>query len=111
MQEEKKNFNLCILGLASIIIAVVTTGISIVIYHKSGDIYLDRSRPGFLPDEEEIEQPTIEEFNFSEAGPITQYDIDEYIKHYIENMNELDKIDAPFGAGPLSGKSLGIPEK
>ena len=60
MQEKKKiprgGWNLIIMGLISIVIATATTGISLAIYHNSGDIYLDRSRPGFLPDEEEIEE-------------------------------------------------------
>ena len=47
--------NLVLLGVLAVLIATVTTCISLAIYHNSGDIYLDRSRPGFLPDEEEIE--------------------------------------------------------
>ena len=38
-----------ILGVVAIMIAVATTGVSLAVYHNSGDIYLDRSRPGFLP--------------------------------------------------------------
>ncbi len=55
--EKKQNrgaINLIIMGLLAVLIAVSTTGISLAIYHNSGDIYLDRSRPGYLPDEEEI---------------------------------------------------------
>jgi hypothetical protein len=48
--------NLVLLGLASILIAVMTTSVALAIYHNSGDIYLDRSRPGYLPDEQEIEK-------------------------------------------------------
>ena len=48
--------NLVILGVAATVIAIITTGVSLLIYHNSGDIYLDRSRPGFLPDEEEAEE-------------------------------------------------------
>lgn len=109
--EEKKNINLSVLGLISVAIAIITTSISILVYHNSGDIYLDRSRPGFLPDEEEIEQPEIEEFKFSETGPVTQYDLEEYLKHMQENMDELNKLGTPFNPTPLSGKSLGIPEE
>ena len=46
--------NLIILGILSIIIALTTTSVSLAIYHNSGDIYLDRSRPNVLPDEDEI---------------------------------------------------------
>ena len=48
--------NLIILGVVSGIIALATTGVSLAVYHNSGDIYLDRSRPGYLPDKEEIEE-------------------------------------------------------
>ena len=47
--------NLLLLGLVSIVVALMTTGVSLAVYHNSGDIYLDRSRPGFLPDDEEVE--------------------------------------------------------
>ena len=64
--------NLIILGVAAVLIAAITSGVSLVIYHNSGDIYLDRSRPGFLPDEEEIEEETEdeEEYSFNKTGPI-----------------------------------------
>ena len=66
---EKKNHNLFLLGVGATLIAMLTTGISILIYHYSGDIYLDRSRPGFLPDKEEIEsQDEDEEYVFSKTA-------------------------------------------
>ena len=46
--------NLIILGLAAIAVAVTTSGISLWIYRQN-DIYLDRSRPGFIADGEENE--------------------------------------------------------
>ena len=45
--------NLMILGCGAIFLAGVTTTASLMIYRSSGDIYLDRSRPGYLPDSEE----------------------------------------------------------
>ena len=36
--------HLAILGAGAILIAGVTTGISLMVYRNSGDIYLDRSR-------------------------------------------------------------------
>ena len=42
--------NLLILGCSAIAITAITTGLSLFIYRQTGDIYLDRSRPGFLPD-------------------------------------------------------------
>lgn len=109
----KKNHNLFLLGVGATLIALLTTGISIIIYHKSGDIYLDRSRPGFLPDKEEIESQNDddEEFIFSENGPITKYDLDEYLKGFNEEMKDLDDLKNPYSAEPLSDDALGIPAK
>ena len=53
--------NLVILGILAIFIAILTSSISLIIYHNSGDIYLDRSRPGFLPDEKEEEIQKLNE--------------------------------------------------
>lgn len=44
--------NLLLLCLAGIVMAFVSTGISLAIYKGTGDIYLDRSRPGFISDDE-----------------------------------------------------------
>ena len=110
MNPEKPNHNLAILGVVAILIALITTGISILVYHNSGDIYLDRSRPGFLPDEEEVEEETREDYKFSENDALSQDAIDNYLKHYQEALENLDKIESPFNAEPLSNKALGIPE-
>ena len=67
--------NLLILGVTAVAISVVATGASLLIYHNSGDIYLDRSRPGFLPDEEEIEEEETKRENsyeFSSEGEINK---------------------------------------
>ena len=107
---EKKNHNLFLLGVGATLIAMLTTGISILIYHYSGDIYLDRSRPGFLPDKEEIEsQDEDEEYIFSEDGPVTKYDLDEYLKQFQEEIKDLDELKNPYGPDPLSDGALGIP--
>lgn len=109
---EKKNHNLFLLGLGSTLVALLTTSISIIIYHKSGDIYLDRSRPGFLPDKEEIESHSDdEEYVFSENGPITKYDLDEYLKMFNERLKDLDELENPYSSEPLSDDALGIPAK
>lgn len=107
---EKKNHNLLLLGIGATLIAMITTGISILIYHYSGDIYLDRSRPGFLPDKEEIEsQGEDTEYLFSAEGPITKYDLDEYLKQFQEEIKDLDELKNPYGPEPLSDDALGIP--
>ena len=51
--------NLVFLGLGAVLIATLTTSISLYLYHESGDIYLDRSRPGFLPEKVETVKKKI----------------------------------------------------
>ena len=101
--------NLFILGVVSVAIAVATTAISLVIYHNSGDIYLDRSRPGFLPDKTEV-QPVVDgDYSFEPSGQLTVDNMDEYIKYYEENVDMIDDLVNPFSGTPLSDESLGIP--
>ena len=101
---------LIILGIASALIALATTGISLAIYHNSGDIYLDRSRPGFLPDEEEIEDNKTEEddYTFEKSGAITKEVLDEYIEKIEEQIKEIDDYKLLFDNTSLSDEKLGI---
>lgn len=109
--KNKGSRNLFFLGLGAFAIALCTTGLSLFIYHASGDIYLDRSRPDFLPDETEAtEEDEIEQdYHFSDTGPITKQDLDEYLKELQETIDNIDKLTNPYGETPLSDESLGIP--
>ena len=105
--------NLILLGLISTVIAMMTTGVSLAIYHNSGDIYLDRSRPGFLPDEEEIEQvenePDEAEYEFDKDVQLTTETIDEFLKELKKETDEIEAYEKPFGSEVLSDEHLGIP--
>ena len=105
--------NLVLLGIFAITIAMITTGVSLTIYHNSGDIYLDRSRPGFLPDEEEVkeEKNEEEEYEFSRSGKITAEVLDELLKNLDTEVQEIDAYGDQFGEGALSNERLGIPEE
>lgn len=102
--------NLVILGVVSTVIALMTTGLSLLIYHNSGDIYLDRSRPGFLPDEEEAETEAEEEdeYDFSKIGPLSAEVLEEYLKKMKIEVDAIDAYDKPFEEKVLSDESLGI---
>lgn len=110
---ERGGRNMVILGVVSVLIALMTTGVSLAIYHNSGDIYLDRSRPGFLPDEEEIENENDKEeekdYDFSRDGNLTREDLEEYIKNLKKEMKAIDDFKKPFGEDVLSNEHLGIP--
>lgn len=103
--------NLVILGVASTLIALITTGVSLVVYHNSGDIYLDRSRPGYLPDEEEIEEEgeKEEEYIFEKTGKLTAAIIEEYLEKMQVEVRAIDAYEKPFDENVLSDERLGIP--
>ncbi len=102
--------NLVILGIASVVVALLTTGVSLALYHNSGDIYLDRSRPGYLPDEEEIKQDddTNEDYTFNKSGILNATVVDEYLENLQAEIDAIDAYENPFGASALSDEKLGI---
>lgn len=101
--------NLVILGVVSVVVALSTTGVSLAVYHNSGDIYLDRSRPGYLPDEEEIEEePQEEEYTFSKSGLVTKDVLDEYAEALESEIKAIDLYDEPFDEKALSDEKIGL---
>ena len=105
----KSRRNLIILGCASVLIALITSGVSLVVYHNSGDIYLDRSRPGFLPEKKEEEKKEKEEeYKFEDNGKITDSSLKEYLNYYNEAVKYLEKLEDPFSVSSLSDESLGL---
>lgn len=101
--------NLLFLGLATIVISIATTTISLVLYHNSGDIYLDRSRPGFLPDKAEtLEKPTSSEYVFPDNTPVNSQGLNDYLKAFKKSSKKLDQLDSSFSPDPLSDDSLGL---
>ena len=104
--------NLLLLGLGSVVIALITTSISLAVYHNSGDIYLDRSRPGFLPDEKEVEEDEEMEDNYSfpKSGVLTADILEEYLEKLDVEVKAIDSYENPFSPNVLSDEKLGIPQ-
>ena len=102
--------NLAILGIGATLIATLTTSIGLFVYWKSGDIYLDRSRPGYLPDPEEVEeeQNISTTYTYAESGPLDKTELKTYLKELKEINNRLKALANPYSADSLSDKSLGI---
>ena len=109
-QIPKGGRNLVVLGIAATLITLVTTFISLKIYHDSGDIYLDRSRPGFLPEKEEVETTEkSDDYVFPDSGKLTPEVLDEYLKNLNIEIDRADNFSAdPFGITPLSDVTLGF---
>ena len=105
--------NLILLGIGAIFVTFLMTGVSLAIYHNSGDIYLDRSRPGFLPDEEELEEEkTVEEdYEFEKTGKITKEILDEYLSNIKKELEAINSYEEPFNVEVLSNERLGIIEE
>ena len=110
-EETSGGRNLVVLGIMATVIALITTGVSLVIYHNSGDIYLDRSRPGYLPDEEEIEEEGEKEednYSFEKSGKLTKETIDEYLEKLDAEIKAIDAYEKPFDEAVISDERLGI---
>jgi len=102
--------NLAILGVGAILFTGIATAVSLAIYRMSGDIYLDRSRPGYLPDEEEVTAGSADNSNYSypDSGPLDKAELDQYLQELQNTIDRLDDFSDPFAPGPLSDESLGI---
>lgn len=105
--------NLIILGVGAILITTATTITSLTIYRVSGDIYLDRSRPGYLPDEDEVVENTETNTNytFPDSGTLTYDDLSEYLDELKKVDDRLSDFPDPYSPSPLSDESLGIPSE
>ena len=101
--------NLVILGVASVVVSLLTTGVSLAVYYNSGDIYLDRSRPGYLPDEAEVEEDAIEEeYVLDKSGKVTKELLDEYLERLDAEIKAVDEYEKPFTSRGLTDEELGI---
>lgn len=108
--------NLILLGVGAMLITAVTTSLSLWIYRSSGDIYLDRSRPGYLPDEEEAKEelPQDVNFTFSDTGELNSTELSKYLEELKKLDDRIKALLDPYSAEPLTNESLGIdpvPEK
>ena len=102
--------NLMRLGLIATLITILTTTISLVIYHNSGDIYLDRSRPGFLPEKHEVKHDDEPEksYSFSESGNLDIKSLEEFCENFRKTLEEVKKIKDPFSSDNLSDEFVGL---
>ena len=103
--------NILILGVASVAIALTTSLVSLYVYHKSGDIYLDCSLPdadcpSARSDSEENNRSQV--YVFQDSGDIDEKVLEEYLKEIETPINRVKKLEDPFGGNALSDESLGI---
>lgn len=99
--------NLVIMGIGAIVVALVSTGISLQIYRATGDIYLDRSRPGYISESDKVDSKDKDE-TFSDTGDMNDAAVDLYIKELDATNNKIKALSGDFSEEPISDDSLGI---
>ena len=112
-QKEGTNINLGILAVAAALIALITTSISLYIYKATGDIYIDRSRPGYISKEEEGKvsddgSKKTSVYEFSSEGEINKKKKKKYLEKFESIQTKTQDPDSDFNETPLSDESLGI---
>jgi len=96
--------NLLVLTILMLIIPAITVAASLIAYDLSGDKYLDRSRPGFMPEGDDSDDAGDV---MSEDGPVNREVIDNYLeglRDYTRGMLETEF----FSDRSLSDESLGL---
>lgn len=88
----------------TIIIAVVLTGISLVIYNVSGSAQLDLSRPGYQSVSNQVDR-NDEITDYGAFGPVNQTTVDEFTKTYDQQAAKAKAVDA-FNGDPLNPEIL-----
>ena len=101
--------NILILGVASVVIALTTSLVSLYVYHKSGDIYLDCSLPdadcpSARSDSEENNRSQV--YVFQDSGDIDEKVLEEYLKEIETPINRVKKLEDPFGGNALSLREI-----
>jgi len=100
--------NLIILGFAATAIAFVSTAVSLHIYRETGDVYLDRSRPGYIFEDEKHDTDDDKKELFPADGEIDSGVLDQYLKEYDTVIERIEDAADDFSPEPLSNESLSI---
>lgn len=103
--------NLVILGIVAVAIAIVSTSVSLFVYHDSGDIYLDLSRPELMKDKENTQtdenQNDEEKYAFPNGeSMLTVEEFEEYLIHLDEEAGKLNAVPDPYSLESISDENL-----
>lgn len=107
-----QRYQLGVLIVGTIIIAIITTSIGLALYSTSGTAQVDLSRPGYegVGEIADRNADAIEYVEFSASGPVDESALDEFDSLYRAQTDNIQAVDA-FGGDPLSPTSLGIDDK
>ena len=108
LSNEKLSFwdrhRLSLLLIITVLIALVMTTISVIMYNSSGAAQLDLSRPGYLSVSDQVVE-TDQIDTYSSTGPVNEESIEEFMKMYDEQAAKVKKVDA-FNGDPLNPEVL-----
>lgn len=107
----KGSRNLLILGTGAVLAALITSLVSLYVYHASGDIYLDCSLPeadcpSARANSEENNRDDV--YSFPDSGNISEDDLDKYLEEIAKPADRIKKTIEVFDDDALSDESLGI---
>ncbi len=100
-------YKIVVLITLVVLIAGFLVFISIGLYNSSGTAQLDLSRPEYSAVIDRIEY--IDSSKYPNSGKLDERAIKEFEKLYDDRAETIVDIDA-FSPGPLSDKTLGLPE-
>lgn len=93
-----------LLVAVTIIVALIMTCLSIVMYNVSGTAQLDLSRPGYQSVSNQVEPDSIIE-DYSAFGPVNKTTVEEFKVLYDEQATKAKAVDA-FNGDPLNPEVL-----
>lgn len=93
-----------LLIVLTIVMAIIMTCISMVMYNVSGTAQLDLSRPGYksVSDQVDTDNPIDD---YSAFGPVNRTTVEEFTKIYDEQANKAKAVDA-YSGDPLNPEVL-----
>lgn len=107
-KSSKGGRNLLLLAFFSVVIAGISIAVSLHIYRVTGDIYLDRSRPGYIAEDEVHNNEDDGKEIFSKDGEINKQVLEEFLESYDEVFDRIEKSGDSFNETPVSDFTLGI---
>lgn len=106
--EKISHYQFVAMVVLAVIIAVLLTSVSILVYVHSGAINIDLSRPGYEKNREET-SITDTENQFQTSGPIDQETVDDFNNRLQTLQDEINSMNN-FSNKVMSDKALNITE-
>jgi len=94
----------------TIIMALLMTIASMIIYYRSGALQLDLSRPGYRSVAPKVSNDENTFSDFSPTGPIDTSTIKQFQDDYKKQAESAKEVDA-FNGDPLSPAALGLTDQ